>query len=99
MRISIDFDGTICHRKGIPTSRSLGRPKKGSKDAIRFFMELGHDVWILTSHEDLNEVSSWLYKYKFPKLRITNIKEPAHVYIDDRAIRFTNWQDIRKYFG
>lgn len=29
---------------------------------------------------------------------ITNQKVPAIAYVDDRAIRFTNWQDIKKYF-
>lgn len=29
---------------------------------------------------------------------ITNQKVPAIAYIDDRAIRFTNWQDVKKYF-
>lgn len=72
---------------------------EGAKDAINLLINNGHKVWILTSNPDLNMVSSWLKRYEFPELRITSIKEPAHVYIDDRAIRFTNWQDIRKYFG
>jgi len=29
---------------------------------------------------------------------ITDRKVPAIVYVDDRALRFTNWEDIRKYF-
>jgi hypothetical protein len=99
MKIAIDFDGVICNRKGIPTMEGLGAPKKGAKDAINLLINNGHKVWILTSNPDLNKVTSWLHQYEFPELRITNIKEPAHVYIDDRAIRFTNWQDIRKYFG
>jgi len=99
MKIAIDFDGVICNRKGIPTEKGLGYPKKGAKDAINLLIKNGYDIWILTSNPDLNEVASWLNMYDFPQLRITNIKEPAHVYIDDRAIRFTNWQDIRKYFS
>lgn len=31
-------------------------------------------------------------------LYFTNIKLPALAYIDDRGIRFTNWEDIVKYF-
>lgn len=30
---------------------------------------------------------------------ISNVKLPAIAYIDDRAIRFTNWMDVRKYFN
>ena len=99
MRIAIDFDGTICRRWGIPTTPGFGKPIAGALDSIKLLLSLGHDVWVFTSNPDLNEVSSWLHAYDFPELRITNIKEPAQVYIDDRAIRFTNWQDIRKYFG
>lgn len=29
---------------------------------------------------------------------LTGEKPPALVYIDDRAMRFTKWEDIRKYF-
>ena len=29
---------------------------------------------------------------------ISRIKLPAVAYIDDRAIRFTNWRDIKNYF-
>jgi len=99
LKIVSDFDGVICKRNGIPTEKGFGEPMEGSLEAIKYLISLGHEVWILTSNPDLNEVASWLYKYSFPLLKITNIKEPAHVYIDDRAIRFTDWQDIRKYFG
>lgn len=34
----------------------------------------------------------------FEEIEITNIKKGAIAYIDDRAIRFTNWSDMRKYF-
>ena len=29
---------------------------------------------------------------------ITNKKFAAVAYIDDRALRFTNWRDMRQYF-
>jgi hypothetical protein len=99
MRIAIDFDGVICKRWGIPTKEGFGEPMEGSLDSINLLMSLGHEVWVFTSNPDLNAVASWLNKYSFPQLKITSIKEPAHVYIDDRALRFTSWNDIRKYFG
>ena len=72
---------------------------EGALDSIKLLMSLGHEVWVLSSNPDLQKVANWLHKYEFPQMKVTNIKEPAHVYIDDRAIRFTNWQDIRKYFS
>ena len=100
MKISLDFDGVLIKRLGIPTVMNLDdEPVEGARDAIIFLMNLGHKVWVLTSNPDLEGVKKWLADNYFPELEVTNIKKPAHVYIDDRALRFTNWQDIRKYFG
>lgn len=99
MKIAIDFDGTICKRNGIPTiMEDTDEPVDGAKDAIKLLLKQGHDVWVFTSNPYIDDVSTWLEKYGFPDLEVTNIKKPAHVYIDDRALRFTNWQDMRKYF-
>ena len=32
------------------------------------------------------------------KIKVVGGKPKAHWYIDDRAIRFTNWKDIKNYF-
>lgn len=100
MNIAIDFDGVICKREGIPTIRdwSNAKPMEGALDAINLLRQQGKKIWVFTSNPEPEKVKEWLKENGFPKLRVTNIKEPAHVFIDDRAIRFTNWQDIRKYF-
>lgn len=100
MKIAIDFDGVICKREGIPTIRDWNHalPMDGALDSINLLLKMKNEVWIFTSNEDLEDIKDWLAIHGFPELEITNIKRPAHVYIDDRAIRFTNWQDIRKYF-
>jgi len=97
MKIAIDFDGVICERTGIPTKKGLGKPMKGALDAIKLFKKLGHKVWVFTSNPEPQMVRMWLDKHNFPKIDVRNTKDPAHIYIDDRAVRFTNWQDIRKY--
>lgn len=101
MNIAIDFDGTICKRVGIPTQEGFMdcKPYTGALETIKLLQSLGHKVWISTSNSDIDRIKVWLESNRFPELEVTNIKKPAHVYIDDRAIRFTNWQDIRKYFG
>ena len=99
MKIAIDFDGVICHRVGIPTVMNKeDRPVDGALHAIDLLLKMKYQLWVFTSNPDLHEVRAWLKRNDFPELEVTNIKKPAHVYIDDRAIRFTNWQDIRKYF-
>lgn len=99
MKIAIDFDGVIIKRKGIPTDMTWeDEPVEGALDSIKLLLEMGYKLYILTSNTDPDRVREWLKDKGFPDLRVTNIKEPSHVYIDDRALRFTNWQDIRKYF-
>lgn len=100
MKIAIDFDGVICKREGIPTIMNWedAKPMEGALDAINLLIKQGYKIWVFTSNERPDKVLEFLAIHGFPELKITNIKEPAHVYIDDRAIRFTNWQDMRKYF-
>ena len=102
-KIAVDFDGTLVKRKGIPTNGALNdcEPTEDAVEAISFFIEKGLDVYILTSRnpEEWDSVRKWLKDNNFPEIRVGNIKEKdTQVIIDDRAIRFTNWQDIRKYF-
>ena len=101
MKIAIDFDGVICKRRGIPTIREWENfpPMEGALDSIKLLIKQGNEVWVFTSNPMQKNVRKWLEDNGFPKMEVTNIKKPAHIYIDDRAIRFTNWQDIRKYFA
>lgn len=102
MNIFIDFDGVICKSEGIPTKNFIWEEREevdDSLDAVNFLIKIGHKVTIFTSNPEPEKVKEWLLNHHFPELPVTNVKSPAHVYIDDRAIRFTNWQDIRRYFG
>ena len=100
MKIAIDFDGTICKRDSIPTGELdwEASPMEGALDAINLLIKTGKKVWVCTSNPEPEKVKAWLSRNGFPELEVTNIKKPAHVYIDDRAIRFTNWADMCKYF-
>lgn len=102
MKIAIDFDGVICNRIGIPSLKEEMlemEPIDGALDAIILLQKLGHEVWIFTSNPETEKIKEWLNEYEFPPLEVTNVKRFANAYIDDRAIRFTNWQDVRKYFA
>lgn len=104
MKIAIDFDGVIAKRKGIPTIHEDTEdllPIKGAKETLQMLLNNGHEIYVLTAHEPIHEVDSWLEMYDFPHgFKVTNIKQKGtQMYIDDRAVRFTNWQDIRKYFS
>lgn len=101
MMYGIDFDGVLCEREGIPRVKSIKgcKPVKDALQAVKWIMEQGHTVYIFTNR-DADEVIKWMDKWKFPWIPVHNIKLPdTTMYIDDRAVRFTNWQDICKLLG
>lgn len=102
MLIAVDFDGTICKRSGIPRKDDYltAPPTENALEAIWWLLAKGHQPYIFTSRHEKDGISLWLYYKGFPYLEVTDRKLPdTSVYIDDRAIRFTNWMDMCKYFG
>lgn len=100
-KYAIDFDGVVCAREGIPTEGDFSKciPVKDSQKALRWLIKQGHELYILTNRpkSDWKSMEEWMKTYNFPDIRITNIKElNTKAYIDDRSLRFTNWNDIRK---
>ncbi len=88
--LEVDFDGVVRHNL-------TGKPVEGVSSAIKWLESKGRQVVISTAREDLDNVNKWLKKYGFNKTA-TNQKIRATAIIDDRAIRFTNWNDITSYF-
>lgn len=97
--IAIDFDGVI-HRysNGWCGGRIYDEPMEGAIESMERLIKKGFKVVILTARDDLEPVREWLTKHNFPDVTVTNTKPPAIAYIDDRAIRFTNWTDMVTYF-
>jgi hypothetical protein len=102
-RIAIDFDGVLIDGQHIPRKIEIatGVPKPDAVEAVHFLVGLGFECYVLTSRasHEWPEVKEWLRKYGFPDMEVTNLKMNAVAYIDDRGIRFTNWQDICRHFG
>lgn len=86
-KIFIDFDGVINDYHGWQNG-TMPAPKEG---ALEFVKELSanYELCIFTSR-NCEEVLKWLENHHFKKYikTVTNQKEPAHIYIDDRGIRF-----------
>jgi len=103
LKIAVDFDGTICKRNQVPRVGDFfsEEPNEFAQSALDL-LKKEYDVYILTNRDpdEWLSIYKWLNDNGFPKgIRVTNIKEKDTVaYIDDRAIRFTNWLDITKYF-
>lgn len=103
--IAIDFDGVIhWYRKGWHDGTIYDDPIPGAIDAIRALMQ--HYAVFIHTARDAVDVAKWLVEKgqfhvstgwdgkfwnKQGILLVTNRKLPAIMYIDDRAVRFTNW--------
>lgn len=106
--IAIDFDGTICVKQSYGDGTIHEIPKDGASHIINKLKNEGYQVVIFTTRlnpkfgGDLawkkEQIENWCKKYDIPFDDITNNKPEAFIYIDDRALRFTNWQDMGNYF-
>lgn len=96
MNISIDFDGVI-HKYGLGWHNGSIYDKQinGSKKAIEILKKT-YKIVIFTCRQPTKDVEKWLKKNNIYFDLVTNFKEPSRFYIDDNAIRFTNWNETLK---
>lgn len=95
MILAIDFDGVIHDYQHPLPHRRMGAPVEGTAQALAHYKARGdtiyiYTIWPPTSH---NVISDWMRYYNLPYDHITNVKQAADYYIDDKAVRFTNWVD------
>jgi len=100
--IAVDFDGVIHkYSDGWKDGLIYDEPMDGAVDTIKRLQAEDFTIVVCTAREDSNLplVRHWLESVcGLNDILVTNIKVPAMAYIDDRAIRFTNWSDIKRYF-
>lgn len=82
----IDFDGVLHEYHG-NFADLLGHPMPKARAAL-WQLEPKYRLICFTSRTNQEEIRAWLRRHGFPEMRITNIKEPAHLIIDDRTICF-----------
>lgn len=102
--IAVDFDGVIHkYSKGFQDGTIYDGPIEGAKEALET-LSRKYNVIIFTTRlspiwkpEDTarqeRQIKEWLAKHGFPDYPLTGSKPVAMYYIDDRAIRFENWDD------
>lgn len=90
-KVLVDFDGVI-HRysKGWADGTVYDDPMPGALEALEQMELDGYEV-VIFSTRDAEQIVDALARWGFPAYRVTNIKEPAVAQIDDRAIRFVDW--------
>jgi len=87
-RIYIDFDGVLNNYKGWKGNDELFEPQIGVMDFLNKLSQ-NYEIYIFSTRNPLN-IADWLIKHDLRQYisNITNVKEPAYAYIDDRAIKF-----------
>lgn len=110
MRIAIDLDGTICPIKQEGESYADLKPLPGAAERIRELRAAGHYIIITTARNmatcesNLGKVMKnigkitldWLEKHGIEYDEIYFGKPNAHVYVDDRALRFVGWNALNE---
>lgn len=87
----VDFDGTLAKYEPTQLFTDLGEPLPHARKAMILLSRTFHLVCFTTRPSEL--VESWLRRWGFPTMDVTNIKKPG-VIIDDRAITFKGqWTD------
>lgn len=102
--IAIDFDGVIhSHHLGFYDGTIYGNPIKGSLESIRklsekfniiiFTAKAKPDRPLINGKSGIELVWDWLKKHDIDNCikEITSEKPRAICYIDDKAIKFENW--------
>lgn len=105
-QIGVDFDGVI-HRcsKGYHDGTIYDLPIKGSYSALEqlskkytiviYSAKARKDRPLINNKTGIELIWEWLEKYDMDKFvkEVTAEKPRAIFYIDDRAIRFNNWEE------
>tara|TARA_R110002096_G_scaffold62532_1_gene154494 strand:- start:27 stop:425 length:399 start_codon:yes stop_codon:yes gene_type:complete len=108
-QIGIDFDGVI-HKcsKGYHDGTIYDDPIEGSLEAIQnistkftiiiYSAKARSDRPLVNNKTGIELIWEWLEKHGFKEYvkEVTAEKPRAFCYIDDRAIRFTDWQQTRE---
>lgn len=108
MRIAVDLDGVICPVKPVEESYQDLIPLPGAVERLRALRRAGHYVIIVTARnmatcqsnqgKVLKNVGKltldWLEQHGIEYDEIYFGKPNAHLYLDDRAIRFSEWREV-----
>ncbi len=93
--IMIDLDGVICTEERT-FERPLAKPLDGAREAVERLRAAGHTVIVYTARtwSEYKVTKKWLDDHGFQFDGLHMGKPVADVWIDDRAVRFTNWPEV-----
>lgn len=95
MRIIIDLDGTICTEEKT-YSRCLAKPLEKAIESINKFYDEGNTIIIHSarSWQEFEMTEHWLKSHGVKYHQLVLGRPIGDVWIDDRAIRFDNWDNV-----
>ena len=110
MKICVDLDGTICTTKLPEQSYQDVVPLENAIETLEFLKERGYYIIIFTArnmrtcNNNLGRVIAnqaklvvdWLEKYCVPYDELLFGKPHVDYFIDDKGIKFTNWNDVKE---
>ena len=86
--IAIDLDGVLDEYNGKYNENNIPKIKKGAKEFVK---ELSNNYeLILFTTRNSKQATKWLKENNIDEYfkEITNIKPPAYIYLDNRALKF-----------
>lgn len=92
--IAVDFDGVIHNPEAVLPGKKMGIPISGAAEALNKLAErhqiVIHTTWA-TTEQRVKAIHDWCEYFHVPHYMITSQKPEAAVYLDDKALRFTDW--------
>ncbi len=97
----VDLDGTLAEYEGWEGPEQIGEMRADTasgldgRQLVAKLKAMGYRVVVFTSREELSFVEDWLRENGIDVDGVTNRKEPAQLYIDDRAVNaLADWNKI-----
>ena len=98
--IMVDLDGVLCTEEAF-FDRPLARPIAGARDALKKLHGAGYTIVVYTARgwNECRVTKQWLDEHGFVYDGLHMGKPVADVWIDDRALPFTNWPAALRQLG
>ena len=96
LTLCVDFDGVIATYGETDGHLGCGTPVAGAEHVLRKWVDQGYHIIVYTSRPDPEIVKRYLRWYNIPFHEVKE-KPQAHLYIDDRGLRFHSWLHTEQF--